>query len=58
MKFKKMFRILAAAMVVAALCCAPAFAAGDVASAVESTWTDAATQIKNLYSQGEKNVVK
>ena len=37
MKFKKMFRILAAAMVVAALCCAPAFAAGDVASAVEST---------------------
>lgn len=48
MKFKKMFRILAAAMVVAALCCAPAFAAGDVASAVESTWTDAATQIKTV----------
>ena len=48
MKFKKMFRILAAAMVVAAFCCAPAFAAGDVASAVESTWTDAATQIKTV----------
>ena len=28
MKLKKMLRILAAAMVVAALCCAPAFAAG------------------------------
>jgi hypothetical protein len=37
MKSKKMFRILAAAMVVAALCCVPALAAGDVASAVEST---------------------
>ena len=48
MKFKKMFRILAIAMVVAALCCAPAFAAGDVASAVESTWTDAAAQIKTV----------
>ena len=48
MKFKKMLRILAAAMVVAALCCAPAFAAGDVASAVESTWSDAATQIKTV----------
>ena len=48
MKLKKMLRILAAAMVVAALCCAPAFAAGDVASAVESTWTDAATQIKTV----------
>ena len=48
MKRKKMFRILAAAMVVAALCCVPAFAAGDVASAVESTWTDAATQIKTV----------
>ena len=48
MKRKKMFRILAAAMVVAALCCVPAFAAGDVASAVESTWSDAATQIKTV----------
>jgi len=48
MKFKKMFRILAAAMVVAALCCVPAFAAGDVASAVESTWNDAAAQIKTV----------
>ena len=34
MKFKKMFRILAAVMVVAALCCAPAFAAGDRKSVV------------------------
>ena len=51
MKFKKMFRILAIAMVVAALCCAPAFAAGDVASAVESTWKGAATQIKTVVEK-------
>ena len=48
MKVNKMFRILAAAMVVAVLCCVPAFAAGDVASAVESTWNDAAAQIKTV----------
>ena len=48
MKSKKMIRILAAAMMVAALCCTPALAAGDVASAVESTWSDAATQIKTV----------
>lgn len=48
MKVNKMFRILAAAMVVTVLCCVPAFAAGDVASAVESTWNDAAAQIKTV----------
>ena len=48
MKSKKLIRILIAAMVVASLCCVPAFAAGDVASAVESTWSDAATQIKTV----------
>ena len=35
MKRKKMFRILAAAMVVAALCCVPAFAAGVVFPALD-----------------------
>ncbi len=50
MKFKKMIRILAAAMLVAALCCAPAFASnnGDVASVVEETWKAAAGQIKTV----------
>ena len=51
MKFKKMIRILASAMVVAALCCAPALAAGDVAAAVESTWKGAATQIKTVVEK-------
>ena len=51
MKFKKMIRILAIAMVVAALCCAPALAAGDVAAAVESTWKGAATQIKTVVEK-------
>ena len=48
MKFKKMMKFLAPALVVALLCSVPAFAAGNVASAVESTWTDAATQIKTV----------
>ena len=48
MKFKKTIYILAAAMLAAVLCCAPACAAGNVASAVESTWNDAAAQIKTV----------
>ena len=45
---KKSIRILLLALVVAALCVVPAFAssAGNVADAVEQTWTDAAGQIK------------
>ena len=45
---KKGIRILLLALVVAALCVVPAFAsssAGNVADAVEQTWTDAAGQI-------------
>lgn len=50
MKFKKMFRILAVAAVMAALCCAPALAAGNgnVADVVKETWTAAAAQIKTV----------
>ena len=48
MKFKKTIKFLTPALVVALLCSVPAFAAGNVASAVESTWTDAATQIKTV----------
>ena len=51
MKRKKIFRIIAAATVLAALCCAPALAAGDVAAAVESTWTGAAAQIKTVVEK-------
>ena len=47
---KKSIRILLLALVVAALCMVPAFAssAGNVADAVEQTWTDAAGQIKTV----------
>lgn len=51
MKRKKIFRIVAAATVLAALYCVPALAAGDVAAAVESTWTGAAAQIKTVVEK-------
>ena len=51
MKFKKTIKFLTPALVVALLCSVPAFAAGNVASAVESTWTDAATQIKTVVDK-------
>ena len=50
---KKGVRILLLALVVAALCVVPAFAsssAGNVADAVEQTWTDAADQIKTVVN--------
>ncbi len=50
MRFKKMIRIFMAVMVAATLCCVPAFAAGDVAGAVNQAWTSAATQIKTVVN--------
>ncbi len=50
---KKSVRILLLTLVVAALCVVPAFAtssAGNVADAVEQTWTDAAGQIKTVVN--------
>ena len=50
---KKGIRVLLLALVVAALCVVPAFAAssaGNVADAVEQTWTDAAGQIKTVVN--------
>lgn len=49
MKHKKIIRILTLVLALTLVCCVPAFAAaGDVATAVESTWNDAATQIKTV----------
>lgn len=48
MRSKKMIRVLIIALAAAALCCAPALAAGNVSTAVESTWKDAAAQIKTM----------
>lgn len=49
-KYKKYVKILLAAMMVSALCCAPALAAGNgnVADVVKETWTAAAGQIKTV----------
>jgi hypothetical protein len=51
MKRKKAFKILTAVLLLAALMAlftVPAFAAGDVAGAVQSTWNDAKEQIKTV----------
>ncbi|WP_298035202.1 DUF3852 domain-containing protein [uncultured Dysosmobacter sp.] len=48
MNRKKFIRTLILVLALTLLCCAPALAAGDVASAVESTWKDAAAQIKTV----------
>lgn len=37
-------------LLLAALCCIPALAAGDVAGAMEDTWTAAADQIKTVVN--------
>ena len=50
---KKSIRILLLALLAAALCVIPAFAsssAGNVADAVEQTWSDAAGQIKDVVN--------
>ena len=49
MKQKKIMVLLLALLLLTALCCTSAFAAnGDVASAVEETWKEAAKQIKSV----------
>ena len=50
---KKSVRVLLLALLAAALCVIPAFAsssAGNVADAVEQTWSDAAGQIKDVVN--------
>ena len=50
MKHKRIISALVLALALSLLCCVPALAAsnGDVAGAVEQTWTDAASQIKDV----------
>ena len=49
MKRKRIFQIFLIVLTLALCLCAPAFAAGgDVAGAVEQTWTDASSQIKTV----------
>ena len=50
---KKQLRILAIAIVLALLCAVPALAegTGDVSGAVESTWNEAAQQLKSIVNK-------
>ena len=49
MKMKRAAASALTALALGVLCCVPAFAAdGDVAGAVEQTWTDASAQIKTV----------
>ena len=49
MKMKKMALLLCAAILAASMFCVPAYAAsGDVAGAIEGTWTTASAQIKTI----------
>ena len=49
MKMKRAAASVLTALALGILCCVPAFAAGgDVAGAVEQTWTDASSQIKTV----------
>lgn len=52
MKHKKIMILALALLLLTALCCTSALAAGgDVAGAVEQTWTEAATQIKSVVEK-------
>ena len=52
MKMKKMALLLCAAFLAASVFCVPAYAAsGDVAGAIEGTWTTASAQIKTVVNK-------
>ena len=52
LKHKKIVILALALLLLTALCCTSALAAGgDVAGAVEQTWTEAATQIKSVVEK-------
>jgi len=50
MKHKKLIMILAVILVMTAFCSLTAFASGDVAGAVESTWNSAKSQVKTIVN--------
>ena len=50
MKTKRIVMAVLAILIITAVFAIPAFAAGDVAGAVESTWTTARTQIKSVVN--------
>lgn len=50
MKTKRILMAVLVVLAITAVCAVPAFAAGDVAWAVENTWTTARTQIKSVVN--------
>lgn len=48
-KIKILLSFLTVALILSA-CCLPVFAAGDVAGAIESTWSNAQSQIKTVVN--------
>lgn len=50
-KYKKFVVIICAALLLTMLFSTTAFAAGDVAGAIEGTWTDASSQIKTVVNK-------
>lgn len=52
MKMKRINLILSAVLIIIMIACScmTAFAAGDVSSAIESTWNDAKSQIQNVVN--------
>ena len=50
MKKRRMIMLLMAAILAAGMFCIPAYAAGDVAGAIEDTWDTASEQIKAVVN--------
>lgn len=48
---KKLVSVLVVALLLCLLCSTTAFAAGDVAGAIENTWNDASGQIKTVVNK-------
>ena len=50
-KIGKVLTILLLVMIVVSLCCVPAFAAGEVSTAIEGTWNSAKGEVRNVVDK-------
>ena len=50
-KIGKVFTILLLVLIVVSLCCVPAFAAGEVSTAIEGTWNSAKGEVRNVVDK-------
>lgn len=51
MKMKKITLLLCMALLIIGMCSVPVYAKGDVAGAIEKTWTTASAQIKTVVNK-------